>query len=296
MELTKAISLSLGSLNEPVVTSYRLGVIVHQLYLSKAFHGEPLSHLSKVRASSIEFNVALGKLLQNGIIENHPNFPRNVYRILGRVESDVAEVACTIDPFCCISHLSAMRFHGITNRLPAKLFISGPNHPHWRQKAHELMAHELGDQLPSYLDGDMPRLMLPMMRRIDRMDIHRFSTLFPIAFKSVTEPLLRVSTIGRTFLDMLRSPLLCGGMAHVIEVWEEYGQSYLQPIVSELERHGDPIDKVRAGYLLNEKLGIADETVNSWTKFARRGGSRRLDPTEPYMPRWSEKWCLSLNV
>jgi hypothetical protein len=296
MELIKAISLSLGSLQEPVLTSYRLGIIIHRLYLSKTFNGEPLSRLLKDHASAAEFNTAVGNLIRNGVLESHPNFPNKVYRILGRKESDAGEVACTVDPFCCVSHLSAMRFHGLTNRLPAKLFISGPNQHLWRQKSLEQMGKDLGDTLSVYFDGDMPKLTFPKMRRIDRTDIHRFSTTHPGAYKNVSEPLLRVSTIGRTFLDMLRSPHLCGGMAHVIEVWEEHARAYLKPIVSEIDRHGDPIDKVRAGYLINEKLRLADETVDAWKKFVSRGGSRKLDPSEPYMPQWSEHWCLSINI
>lgn len=296
MELIKAISLSLGNLQEPVLTSYRLGIILHRLYISKKFNGEQLSRLSKKYASASEFNATVDKLKRNGVLESHPNFPNKVYRILGRKESDPGEVACTVDPFCCVSHLSAMRFHGLTNRLPAKLFISGPDQPLWRQKALEQMTKDLGDQSSVYFDGNMPKLTFPKLRRIDRTEIHRFSTAHQGAYKNVSEPMLRVSTIGRTFLDMLRSPHLCGGMAHVIEVWEEHARAYFKPIVSEIDRHGGPIDKVRAGYLLNEKMGLADDTVETWKKFVSRGGSRKLDPAEAYMPKWSEHWCLSINI
>ena len=296
MKLIKAISLSLGNLQEPVLTSYRLGIIIHQLYLSKVFNGEPLVRLSKGYASVSEFNTNLDKLLQSGVLKNHPNFPNKVFRILGRKEADAGEVACTVDPFCYVSHLSAMRFHGLTNRLPAKLFISGPDQPIWRQKALEQMKKDLGDDLPVYLDGKMPKLTFPKLHRIDRTEIQRYSTTHHGAYKNVSESSLRVSTIGRTFLDMLRSPLLCGGMAHVIEVWEEHASAYLKPIVSEIDRHGGPIEKVRAGYLLKEKLGLTDETIDGWKKFVSRGGSRKLDPSEPYVPKWSEYWCLSINI
>lgn len=36
------------------------------------------------------------------------------------------EVVCSVDPFCYVSHLSAMEYHGLTNRMPTLLFISSP--------------------------------------------------------------------------------------------------------------------------------------------------------------------------
>ena len=82
----------------------------------------------------------------------------------------------------------------------------------------------------------------------------------------------------------------------MIEVWERESTNYLKPIINEIDKHGGPIDKVRAGYLLEEVVGINDQTIHSWLSYSMRGGSRKLDPEQEYAPRWSEKWCLSLNV
>lgn len=158
------------------------------------------------------------------------------------------------------------------------------------------MRKDLDNDLKIYLQEKMPQLRHLKMSRIDRMEVHRHSSVHWRAYKNVHEKVFRVSTIGRTFLDMLREPILCGGMRHVIEVWEEQAQIYLQAIVNEIDKNGLPIDKVRAGYILDEKLGLTNDIVETWTEYAQRGGSRKLDPSEEYIPEWSERWCLSLNI
>lgn len=296
MDFTKAFPLSLRGVEEPVLTCYRLGLIVHRLYATKTFKGESLDRLERDYATLAEFNRAVTGLEEAGILENHPNFPHKVYRLLGRKTESVEEVACTVDPFCYVSHLSAMSHHGLTNRLPVKLFLSGPNHKRWREESRKQMAKDLGEELEIYERGKMPPLAQLKMSRIDRMEVHRFNSVHWGAFKNVRGKAMRVSTIGRTFLDMLRNPELCGGIHHVIEVIEEDAATYLQAIVGEIDQRGGPIDKVRAGYILDERMGIKNDTVDAWVEFAKRGGSRKLDASEEYRPNWSEKWCLSLNI
>jgi hypothetical protein len=37
-------------------------------------------------------------------------------------------------------------------------------------------------------------------------------------------------------------------------------------------------------------------TLAKWETFAQRGGSRKLDSAEEYVPQYSERWKLSINV
>ncbi len=53
---------------------------------------------------------------------------------------------------------------------------------------------------------------------------------------------------------------------------------------------------MRAGYILDERLNIKNDRIEAWTKYAQRGGSRKLDPSSDYIPEWSEKWCISINI
>ena len=296
MDFTKALSLSLGDIKEPIITSYRLGLIVHRLYAIKIFKGNSLNRLEKDCATLVEFNRAITGLEETGILEGHPNFRHKAYRLLGRKSENVEEVACAVDPFCYVSHLSAMSHHGLTNRLPVKLFLSAPNNKRWRVEAKKRMVKDLGDELEIYQERRLPRLIRLKMSRIDRTEVHQFNSVHWGAYKNVRGNAMRVSTIGRTFLDMLRNPELCGGIHHVVEVFNDHAETYLKPIVGEIDQHGGPIDKVRAGYILEETMGIKNDSVEAWLKFVERGGSRKLDASEEYLPNWSEKWCLSLNI
>jgi predicted transcriptional regulator of viral defense system len=116
------------------------------------------------------------------------------------------------------------------------------------------------------------------------------------AFRLVSGSTLRVATIGRVFLDMLREPALCGGIQHVVDIYQREAKRYLKLIVDEVERHGQPIDKVRVGYLLSDVCKLEAPEFSSWQKFAQRGGSRKLDAKGEYVPSYSERWLLSINV
>ena len=71
---------------------------------------------------------------------------------------------------------------------------------------------------------------------------------------------------------------------------------WIGQIISAVEEENASIVKVRAGYILSERLGIADPRIEAWKAFAQRGGSRKLDPDAPYAPVFSGAWMLSLNV
>lgn len=296
MDFIKAITLSLGDIEEPVVTRYRLGVIVYQLYALKEYKGEKISRLQKNFASSAEFNQRLRGLEDTGVLRPYPGFNGSVFGLLGRKDDDPEEIACSVDPFSYVSHLSAMAHHGLTDRLPSKLFVSSPAPGTWKKFAEERMGKDLKEQFNDYRQNGMPLLTRVNMDKIGRREVHRFASSHLGAYKNVWGKVLRVSSLRRTFLDMLRNPELCGGMRHVMEVYQEHGEQYRELIISEIDQHGAPIDKVRAGYILQECMNLQDTTVESWVKFAQRGGSRKLDASAEYMPKWSKKWCLSLNL
>lgn len=296
MDLLKALSLSIGAVEEPVITRYRLGLILHHLYVHKIYEGKKLTALKRERATSIEFNHQLASLEDAGILKPFPHLGDRAFLLLGRKAEDAGEVACSLDPFCYVSHLSAMSHYSLTNRIPARLFISTPPPKKWTEEAHSRMKKDLGDGLDTYLQNSLPPLTRIKFDKIGRTEVHRFSSIHWGAYTNIQGRLLRVSSLGRTFLDMLRNPELCGGMAHVIETFENYASIYVRLIVEEIDRHGGSIDKVRAGYLLNEKLGLQHELIEKWRAYVQRGGSRKLDPSAEYIPQWSDQWCISLNV
>jgi predicted transcriptional regulator of viral defense system len=296
MTLSKAVTIILAKLQDQLITRYRLGIVIHKLYLEKTCNGETLDNLSKKYANSTDLNRVIRNLEASAILQEHPNFRGKAYRVLGGKDENPEDVACILDPFSYVSHLSAMSYHGLTNRLPAKLFLSTPDHKKWAELANERMRKDLGENYDTYCEEGMPLLTRAKFSKIGKTEILRINSTRLGAFKNIRDRSMRVSTIGRTFLDMLQSPELCGGIRHVIEVFENEAPSYIAPIFYEINEYGRPIDKVRAGYILEEHLGIKNDIFDQWVKFATRGGSRKLDAAEEYFPKWSEKWCLSLNI
>lgn len=295
MKAIKAITLSLGDLDNPVISKYKFGLVIHNIYRTKIYKGKPIN-LQKDSAERVDVNKYLNLLLSEGILSPLRNIS-NVYTLLGRPNSEPEDIACTIDPFCYMSHLSAMSYHGLTNRIPGKLFISSPSPNEWRKFANEQMKKDLDTDYEGFRDNGLPILIRTKMLKINKTEIHSLSSKHLGAYKRVKGRVLRVSTVGRTFLEMLRNPELCGGINHVLDVFEEYGDSYIRLITDDIDKHGNPIDKVRAGYIMNERLGIKNnEVIDSWSSLAQRGGSRKLDPSSEYIAKWSDKWKISLNV
>ncbi len=296
MNLPKAVTIILSRQHKLLITRYDLGLIIHRLYIEKIFDGEILENLKKPHATATDLYRVISNLESSAILQEHPNFRGKAYRLLDGKEEKPEDSACILDPFSYVSHLSAMSYHGLTNRLPAKLFLSSPDPKKWTELAHGQMLKDLGENFDTYRNEGLPLLTRTKLTKIGRTEIHRVNSIRLGAFKTVRDRNMRVSTIGRTFLDMLQSPQLCGGMRHVIEVFREHAPTYLMPIVYEVDQYGGAIDKVRAGYILDELMGIGNETTEKWREFASRGGSRKLDAAEEYFPKWSEKWCLSLNI
>lgn len=297
MNRSKAAALLLGDLNYPVVTSYHLGLIVHKIYRNKNYKGEAVNQLRKRYADRTDFNAILNKLQDEGILTTYKGIASKfVFGILGRTLDVPLDIICTIDPFCYISHLNAMEYHGLTDRIPKRITVSTPAPKEWRILANKRMEKDLGDDLTMYLSNRMPKLQQIKIEKIGRTPIEKIGSMHLGAYKAIRGRALRVSTIGRTFFDMLKNPELCGGINHILNVFDEFADQYLKLILDELDQHGGAIDKVRAGYILDERLGLSHGIIDSWEKFVQRGGSRKLDPSAEYEPIWSDKWCLSLNI
>ncbi len=220
----------------------------------------------------------------------------HAYLLFGQGHATAQQVACSLDPFAYVSHLSAMEYHGLTDRFPAVAFMSVPPTGEWRQQARERMHKELGERFDDYIASGLPKLTRLNLTRIGQtaVQFHERSQLG--AFRHVPGSPLRVATIGRVFLDMLREPALCGGIQHVIDVFQGEATRHLRTIIDEVERNGSAIDKVRAGFLLTEVCHLEHATIVSWQTCAQRGGSRKLDPENEYSPNYSERWQLSINV
>jgi predicted transcriptional regulator of viral defense system len=295
LTLVKALANELARLPQPVITSYQLGRLIFNAYITNSIGSEILS-LKKNIPDKKQYNDALNALLEAGVLSKVSGLSGNFFKVLGKPDVSPDEIICSIDPFCYISYLSAMEYHGITDRLPRTIFVSSPPPLDWRAHANELMRKDLKEQYALYIEKGFPQLTRPRPRKIAGKLIEYKSNSHMGAYKNVQGRALRVATIGRTFLDMLRNPELCGGIQHVTDVYREYAKQYRRLIIDEIDMHGNGIEKARAGYILETQVGITDPRVDAWQKTVQRGGSRKLDPSSEYSSFFSERWALSLNV
>jgi predicted transcriptional regulator of viral defense system len=297
MDIKAAMSRHLRELGQPVITDYDLCMTLFNMHQSKKYRGKPLEITSQFLLVNEAYMDITRPLIDLGLISPHKDFPEGrVYEIVGNHYQEAGDIVCSVDPFAYMSHLSAMEYHGLTNRLPKMLFISTPPPKEWSKFAAQKMEKDCRGFVADYLKGQLPKLVNIQFDRIQKTQITRYASIHRGAFKNVEGRKLRVSTVGRTFLDMLRKPDYCGGMRHVMEIFGSSAGQYKPLIIDELDRHGNSIEQARAGYLLEEYGHIQDEKINEWAKHVQRGGSRKLDPEGPYRETFSERWSLSLNV
>jgi predicted transcriptional regulator of viral defense system len=293
LSLSQAAAQALNRYPYPLITAYDFGVLLYRL-----------CHEQKVQGQSLrrQYSDTLEHLKSYGLLQDAPGFPEaTVFIVVGRTPAGAKdllpqEAVCIVDPFAYVSHLSAMKHHGLTDRLPTSLYISSPAPKDWKRFAEEKVEKDLGKMWSDYAKAGFPGLVRREMTRVYGVTVHMQKSLHLGAYKKVPDSAARVATVGRTFLDMIRDPDLCGGIRHVVDVYREHGQTYLPLILSDTNRHGKPIDKVRVGYLLEEVCGISDPRIGEWHQYAQRGGSRKLYAKGEYRPVFSERWCLSLNV
>lgn len=256
----------------------------------KLFRKEPLG---KVHVQRV-----IGNLIATQGLAPDRDYGRNVYRVLSMGDVTAEEAFALTSPFGYVSHLSAMQRWGLSDRRPVALHLTLPADAVARQMAAEQMGVDFPppfDHLPVETGVRLVNMVPPAELRGRAVEVMK--TARPGAWLTVRGTPVRLATIGQTFHDMLDRPDLCGGMAHVRDVWRDHAPTYLSEIIPVIEADGSPITKVRAGYLLDEVLGLAgDARIQGWLAHAQRGGSRVLDPSQPFAPTYSEKWMLSINV
>lgn len=296
LNLAGAMALKLAAdHNSAVLTSYQLAVYLFEIYQRKERDGQRI-RAKKPLPATADIRRVKEALIRNGIIQEHSEIGAGVYRYLARPYFEAEQIVCGVDPFAYISHLSAMTHYGLTDRLPQIVFATTWDAPSWRYYANILMGKDLGFDLVAYLEAGLPGLRRINLKTISKKQINMHTSSIAGSFVHVRDRDFRVSSLGRTFLDMLRRPDLCNGMAHVIDVFEQHAGRYLSLIIDELDQHGSQIEQARAGYILEEVCSVNNQKIDIWASKVQRGGSRKLDPSGEYSSDFSERWCISLNV
>ena len=202
------------------------------------------------------------------------------------------DIVCLVDPTCYVSHLSAMQRWGLTDRMPRALALTRPD----RKAAAAALRAYMNETINEEENNPFPLTLVHHPSRVRRRNVTMYESQAAGAFMTNRGTDIRLSTVGQTFLDMLQRPDLCGGMSHVLDVWEEHASTFLHEIASAIDQTTKAIIKSRAGYILEERLGLNHPCIERWKALGQRGGSRKLDPTCDFAPTFSETWMISLNV
>jgi len=289
------ISLQLDQLAQPIVTIDIIESIIEKMFSQETRKG---LFLRGKEPTNGDFKRYIKQLISSGALESTARY--GVYRVTGQEPLTTQEMICLADPYVYIAYLSAMQRWGITNRQPKHFQFGRPNNS---------IVKSLKPELPN--DNDY-FTELPIRTPVGHNSIHKIlqrhgssniqiiETKYPARTMLLGGEHSRISNQASTFVDMLHRPDLCGGMTHVVEVWENHiplrEKLVLEELIEIVEEASSAILKVRAGYLLEERIKISNDIVNNWKRFAARGGSRKLDPDKPYKSTFSEDWMLSINV
>ena len=227
-----------------------------------------------------------------GAITGDRDYGSRIIRVLSVSDRPAEDIVCLVDPTCYVSHLSAMQRWGLTDRTPRALALTRPDRKSTIAALHALMR----EAMDTAENNPYPLTPVQHPRRVRRREVTIYESKSAGAFITNQGTDVRLSTVGQTFLDMLQRPDLCGGMSHVLDVWAEHASTFLDDIASTIDQTPKALIKSRAGYILEERLGLHHPCIERWKAFGQRGGSRKLDPTRDFAPVFSETWMISLNV
>ena len=285
-----------------VINEFELYLLGRRLFRDRGYKGIKLPHANRV------LTPIRARRLIAGAVE-HPDWPTELgvsdstlkrdpdllSRHYSLKEGTAIEVAMAVDPFCYLSHRSALAWHGLTRE--AELHISTPNRSGWRSRVNEHMSEVLEFDVAHAEYDDLPfQFVNPQFTaKLRGVTLHRHELSMPVV-PIPTHEGIRVASIGDAFRQSIENPLWCGGIRNIVRIWKRHGITHHNKIIKAVEGAPEKIVKVRAGYLLNEVLGITNPAIDNWLRYAQRGSSRKLDPSSPYASRFSERWMLSINV
>ena len=292
--LSQAIIRLLNDANLPLVTEYILYQRARPLLVSGRYGDEPIIRLPSYWMHA-QLRAMIRTLEKKRVLAPDNDFKAGVWRFVQASSAPTAEEAISIvDPFAYISHLSAMQRYGLTDRAPEALHMTTPARALWTQLRDARMEDDYEEEISRV--NLPPLIRIGIHAQVRRRPVVMHESKHPADPVPIAGSVSRIAQIGRVFVDMLDQPALCGGIQHVLDCFERHSEDWFSDIVAAVDAFDSPIVKVRAGYILDEMLGMSHPHIADWTRCAQRGGSRKLDPQAPYGNCFSEKWMIAINV
>jgi hypothetical protein len=213
MNFTNALIQTIRHDDYPIITTYDLFKIGYTLFQAKNYNGETLVRVPTEWSIS-QVQKRAQRLVRRKVLIPDEDFRSGVWRVAQSSRAGAAEeIACMVDPFCYVSHLSAMQRYGLTNRNPSSLHLTRPDQKQWTKMRDSKLASELNG---SYEEHHPPLVRHGFKQTIRRRQIAMHETRHPDTPFQLRGEQTRISSVGRVFLEMLIDPPLCGGMPHVI--------------------------------------------------------------------------------
>lgn len=294
MKITTALYETLLETDRSITTDFELFKKYVEIKQNGSFRGKKLRFRDKV-PSMKQYNRLRSQMLKERMLRHYPGFSKSVYLVSNTSKSSIQDACCIVDPFCYVSHFSALQRYMLTNRNPKAMIFTTGNRQTWNALKKEKINQELEEGIEREIAAKL-FLKYAFGDKIKGQIISRHSTSSLKDTIYIRDSDTRIAKIGEVFVDTLERPQWCGGIQHVLDVWEKHAEKYLSEIIYSVNKSERKIVKVRAGYILDEMLKIKNEEINNWVIYAERGSSRKLNPEEKYMPVFSEKWMLSINV
>lgn len=296
----------LNEYKNPVITKEQLSLQIYIFYLKKEYKGEKIHQIRKEKAESNEFEKNIFKLLRSGVISRvedkapyhmHPHLIGGFYEVFyikGNANVSENDIICSTYPYGYLSYLSAMEWHNITDKIPKFIHFTTCPSNQWKGR----FISEFKESHPDIDDINKFIPRFPRNSTVNDIDLIITQETHYVEPMKSRNSCVRVSSIGKTFMDMTRRPEYCGGEDHVIETFIEYGKKYSPSIIKDVDKFGRPIDKARIGFILDKIIGVENKKVNEWKSESvkTRGSSKVLSPKSPFSPYFDEDWSISVNV
>ena len=208
------------------------------------------------------------------------------------------------------SHQTAMVLHQLTDQRERAIHLYSPDGIQGytmsalrRQRGEEAEAAltlqlPVGTRADAWETKDIPKYK--RLREVEGRAISAHSlkdqAVFDFEELNYQGVTLRVTSLARTLVEGLKSSAYCGGLNEVFRAWVNgIDLVAVNEIIRVTERFESKILIQRVGLVL-ETLGIDHPSLVKWKeKDVQRGGSRVLDPGEPYHSDYSEEWGISIN-
>lgn len=220
-----------------------------------------------------------------------------------------------IYPLGFLSHLTAMNLYGIGNTQTSGIYFTCPARKDWKH----LCLKNIKQRFKNLTISDS---ISNEYIEINGLTLSTQSILDPYPHQNILEEAgstkaliiinrkvlvesewwnhCHIQNIVDLYLDMLRAPHYCGGISHVLNIYQNSllkDKDLLQELLNTLTKTGSIIDRARFGYLFDKILGITAPELNDWKseQKEKRGSSRKLFSNFDFDEFFDDEWNLSIN-